>query len=265
MATMPFFVVPLSPGTIATGNELSTNPASHLAEFDAAAMTWRTSSNANCWVRGDMGANQSIDFCAVLGANAIPATTLRLRLGDTQAEVDGTADYDTGAQTFISPAITRLDGLYWSHREFAVQSERWWRIDVGSHIGAFEASMLVMGKKLTPANWYDPGWGLGVSDRAKTDINRFGLVDYTPGDRLRTLRFTLGWISQSEMQTMWRPFDELVGTSMPVFVCFDPTADAYRQQNSFFGLINENPFARHVRNTPDGPRYERSFEITSLL
>jgi len=265
MATMPFFVVPLPLGTITTGNELSTNLAMHLNEFDAAGMTWKTSNNTNVFVRGDFGAYQSLDFCAMLGANAISATTLRLRLGDTQTEVDGTADYDSGAGAFISPSISRADGLYWSHKEFAAQSERWWRVDIGSHTGAFEASMLILGKKLTPSNWYSPGWGFGINDKAKVDINRFSLVDRTPGDRLRVLKFTLGWISELEMETMWRPFDEAIGNSQPVFVCFDPTANAYRQGRSYFGIISENPFAAQQRNTPDGPRFERSFEITSLL
>jgi hypothetical protein len=265
MATMPFFVVPTALGTITAGNALTSNPASHLAAFDAAGMTWKTSDNTNVWVRGDFGSNQSIDFIAMLAANAVPATTLRLRLGDTQVEVDGTADYDSGAGLFINPAITRTDGLYWSHKELAVQSERWWRVDMGSHTGAFEASMLIMGKKLTPSNWYSPGWGFGIDDKAKAEINRFGLVDLTPGDKLRTLKFVLGWISEAEMETMWRPFDELVGTSTPIYVCFDPTANTYRQGRSYFGLITENPFAAQQRNTPDGPRFERSFEITSLL
>lgn len=265
MATMPFFVVPTALGTIATGNELSSNPAVHINAFDAAGMTWKTSNNTNVWVRGDFGAYQTLDFVAMLAANAVPATTLRLRLGDTQAEVDGTADYDSGTGLFINPAITRSDGLYWSHKEFTQQSERWWRVDIGSHTGAFEASMLIIGKKLTPANWYSPGWGYGIDDKAKAEINRFGLVDYTPGDKLRTLRFELGWISESEMETMWRPFDEAIGSSIPIFVCFDPTANVYRQGRSYFGLITENPFAQHVRDTPSGPRFQRSFEITSLL
>lgn len=266
MAQLPFFVVPTALGTITAGNELTSNPASHLNEFDAVGMTWETSNNTNVFVRGNFGASREVNFCGMLAANAIAATTLRLRLGATQTAVDGTAAYDSGALPFINPSITRPDGLYHSHLEIGtLQSQPWWRIDIGSHTGFFEAAMLVLGKKLTPGNFYSDGFGFGVDDLAKAEVNRFGLIERQAGIKLRTISFTLGWMLESEFEATWRPFFEAVGSSTPIFLCFDPTANTYRQARTYFGLLNEIPFSRQTRVTAAGPRFEATFEMQSML
>ena len=76
----PMFVVPLSLGTIATGNEASGFPASNLGETDAAGLVWKSSGATNVWARGNLGSAQSINFAALIAANAIGTSTkLRLR------------------------------------------------------------------------------------------------------------------------------------------------------------------------------------------
>lgn len=265
MATLPFFVIPTPLGTVTSGNELSTNPGSHLGEFDAAGMTWRGSGTSNTYVRGDFGSAKEIDFAAMLAGNAGSSDQFRLKLGDSQAEVDGTADYDSGLINFINPTISRSDGLYHSHLSMGTAyTKRWWRFNM-SVAATFEAAFLILGKRLTPANWYSPGFGFGVNDKAKAEISPHRLIERIPGQKTRTVSFRLGWMSEQEMEETWRPFDEIVGTSSPVFCCFDPTSNTYRQNRTFFGLLSENPYARQVVTTASGPRFERSFEIESLI
>ncbi len=212
MAMLPFCVVPLPLGTVATGNELAERPAVHLGEFKHIGMVWRSSGNSNLWIRGDMGSAKAIDFCSLIMANAQAGTTIRLRLGDSQAQVDGSAPYDSGAVAFISPSITRDDGLYSSHLELpSVQTRRWWRIDIGGHSGDFEAAKLVLGQRVTPSSYYSGGFEFGAEDLGTSTFTQWGVPDETDGLIFRSLRFTLAWLNETEFETKFRPVIERLG------------------------------------------------------
>lgn len=244
----PLFVVPLPLGTVTSGNEVAGKPASHLGRHKAIGLKWQSSGATNVWARGDMGTAQDIDFCAVLSANALPATTFRLRLGDDQTEVDGTADYDSGAQTFISPSITRKDGLYNSFWELpATQTKRWWRLDIGSHTGDFSGSMLILGKKVQPTKFYDFDFEFGIDDTGKVAVGAQRVWDETPGVILRTVDMALNWLTETEFEQDFRPMIEAVGTTQPVYLCFGPENSEYRQNRTYYGIFSKAPYARGKR------------------
>lgn len=244
----PFFVVPLDLGTITTGNEVSGYPASNLNRHKALGLTWKSNGASNLWVRGDFGSAQEIDFMSVVSANAIPATDIRLRLGDTQGEVDGAADYDSTALDFISPSITREDGLYHSHLELgSVETKRWWRIDITSHTGDFQASHLVLGKRFTPTRFYDYEHMEGPEDLGDADWTRFGVFDEDPGVVFRSKQFTLSWLTEAEYEASVRPMLEKLGKRGVVFLCFDPTANTYRQARTYMGWMKKPPYATGKR------------------
>ena len=263
MADKPFFVAPLALGTITTGNELTNRPASHLGETLYRGMVWQSSGNSNLWVRGDFGAAQDIDFVGLLGTNAQSGTTLRVRLGDSQAEVDGTADYDSTAVSLISPtpATVPTQG-YHSHLELpSVQSKRWWRIDIGSHTGDFSASVLVLGKKVSPASYYEGQWQRSVRDLGGVTFSRNGVPGVTEGEKLRAAVWKMSWLTEQEMEEDFAPLDEAIGKSSPLYVCFDPAATSYRQARTYFGLAEDNPALTKLGYQ----RFEKQFQIISLF
>lgn len=264
---LPFAVVPTPLGTITTGNERAEKPAAHLGEFKASGLVWGSNGFANLWVRGDFGSAKPVNFVSMMAANAESGVTgWRVRLGDTQAEVDGTADYDSGNIVFVDPVITRTDGLYHSHLELpSLQTKRWWRIDIGHTAGDFEASMLIMGQKLTPANWYEPGWERGVEDLGDLDISAYGVVSEQPGLIFRTLSMRFGWMSEADFETMFRPLVEALGKRGVSYWCFDPTSSAYRQAKSYLGWLRNAMVATHSRNTPSGIRYQQQFDLLSMF
>lgn len=263
MADYPIFVKPLALGTITSGNEASGFPATNLGKLKAPGLTWQSSGATNLWVRGDLGTVQDIDFCAIISANAIAATTFRLRLGDNQTEVDGTADYDSSTQTFINPSITRDDELYHSFWELdATYTKRWWRIDIGSHSGDFEAAFVILGKKIQLSRFYDFDYEFGIEDSGGGDINRYGVWDDVPGQILRTLDMTLNWMTEAEVETSIRPLLEAVGTSQPVYCCFDPTSNTYRQNRTFYGKFKKAPYARGRRKVGT---YGGEFQLLSVV
>lgn len=257
----PFFVVPLDLGAITAGSAMAGFPAAHLDRFEGPGLTWQSA--AASFVRGDLGAAQAIDFCSIISANAQPGTTFRLRLGDTQAEVDGAADYDSGAQTFISPSITRSDGLYHSHWELpSTQTKRWWRIDIGSHTGAFQASKIVLGKRVNVDRFYNYDFEMGVEDRGSAEITRHGVVDSSPGVVLRTVEFTLEWMTRAEYEASFRPMFEQLGQTGIVYCCFDPESSTNRQAWTYMGVFKKSPFVRG-RRLPN--RLASDFSIRSYI
>lgn len=262
MALKPFFVIPTDLGTVTTGNERANRPASHLGEFTYAGMVWQSILETNLWVKCDFGSAQDIDFVGLLAANALPGTTIRIRLGDSEAEVDGVADYDSTAIAFIDPAITRDDGLYHSHHELpAMVSKRWLRIDIAGHTGDFQASMLVAGKTISPATYYESQWSRDVRDLGAVTFSRNGVPGINAGTRLRAISYRLAWLTEAEMEETFSPLDEATGKTDPLYLCFDPEATTSRQRRTFFGFNEEQPsFSKRGFD-----RFERNFQFLSMF
>ncbi|MBN8805965.1 MAG: hypothetical protein J0H81_12960 [Sphingopyxis terrae] len=186
-------------------------------------------------------------MCSLINANAQAGTTVRLRLGTSQAQVDGgSAPYDSGAVTFISPAETTDSGLYSSFQQFAEIDATWWRIDIGNHTGDFEAASLILGKAVQSSRFYDRGWELGTSDLGSIDISRWGVDIETDGIVLNTVSFKLSWVSEAEFISSFRQI-MLRAKRKPVWLLFNPEAVAGRQAHFYFGRFGQAPFAQSVR------------------
>lgn len=243
----PIFCLPIDLGTIASGNERTEAPASHLGLFKSPGLVWRSNGNTNVWARGQLSTSQAISMCALVSANALPGTKIRLRLGTSQAQVDGgSAPYDSGNVDFISPATTRDSGLYHSFLSFAQQSATWWRIDITGHTGDFEGMHLILGKAVQTSRFYDRGWEIGTADLGGIDFSRWGVVLETEGFVMRTRNFVLSWVSEAEFEASFRNIMEQ-GKRGPVFILFDPQAVATRQEQFDFGRFSQAPFARNSR------------------
>lgn len=235
----PFAVLPLTLSGIATGNAKTNRPATHLGLPQYPGMRWESTGNANLWVRGQFGgATQAVNFMSLMAANALAGTTIRLRLGTTQAQVDGTAPYDSGVQTLITPARSRSDGRFHSHLELpTVQNASWWRIDIGNHTGDFSASALIMGQERTPARFYNRDREIGYEDLGSLEISRNGVPAETAGYVLRTLLFRLQWVSDAEFWDVWAPVMQSKGKRQIVYWCLNPEATVRRQDLSFLGFM----------------------------
>lgn len=245
----PIFVVPLDLGNIVSGNVKDGYSVSHLSRHKAIGLVWKTDGASNVWARGWFSAEQTIDFCALVAANALPGTKIRLRLGDTQADVDGgSAPYDSGALDFISPSITREDGLYHSHLELdSPVGATWWRIDITGHTGDFQASNLVLGLKQETDRFYNYDFAMGVEDLGSIDWGRWGVVDEQEGTIFRTLEMSLGWETEATYQSEIRPMLEKLGKRGVVYLCFDPEPGIYRQAKTYMGWFQKIPIVKGIR------------------
>lgn len=289
----PIFIIPHDLGVVATSNARNGFPAAHLNRHKAIGLVWQTIGNLTgqswaaqwflisgtwnssrvwiddvpwdtaFWARGQFSASRPIDFCAIVSANAQPGTQYRLRLGTTQAQVDGTAPYDSGNLPFISPSITRDDGRYHSHLEIpTVQNATWWRIDITGHTGDFQASNLVLGRKVEPSKFYNADFEFGVEDLGSAEFTRFGVMNEEPGIILRTANFTLGWQTEAEFETSFRPMMETLGKRGIIYVVFDPDPTTYRQSKTFMGIFRKSLYARAMRKPKT---YQQEFDILSFI
>lgn len=259
----PFLVLPLALSNITTGNAKTNRPATHLGLPQYSGMRWESTGNTNLWVRGQFTGTQAVNFMSLMAANALPGTTIRLRLGTTQAQVDGTAPYDSGDLTLISPARTRADGRYHSHLEIpTIQNASWWRIDIGGHTGDFSASALIMGEKRNPARFYNRDRAIGFEDLGALEIARNGVVAETPGVVLRTLAFRMQWISNEEWFSTWAPIAATKGKRQLVFIAFDPEATERRQDLSFLGFLAGDTVMRGNSYPKDN---EADFTLRAIL
>jgi hypothetical protein len=261
---LPFAVRPLLIGEVSSGNERANRPASHLGLLDYMGMTWRTNGTANAWVRGNFPAEQLVDFVAMIAANAGTATTIRVRLGASQAAVDGSsADYDSGALPFISPSISTESELYHSHLELpSAVPCMWWRIDIGGLTSDFEAAGLVMGQKVTPTRFYNKDFEYGIEDLGAVEISPNGIVSETPGYVLRTLQFRLAWLTEAEYQEQFRPMIEALASRGISYWCFDPEPTTYRQAKTYLGYFGPPPFARGAAKPKT---FDQEYKIRSLI
>lgn len=259
----PIFVRPRAFTILSSGNARAEKPASHLEAIDTIGMVWGSNGNTNLNVVGDMGSAKEINFAAMISANAVAGTLWRLRLATSVANLTALPDYDSGNVSFISPAITREDGLYHSFLQLpSIQTRRYFRIDITGHTGDFEASTIVIGSQLASLCFSNPEWSHEIEDLGGIEISRFGVASVTEGLIFRRFGMTLGWMTFADYENGFRPFIENRATRRPVYLCFDPQATTFRQSNTFLGWFQKSPVARggKVYN-----KYTADFEVLSFI
>lgn len=263
----PFAVIPNGFTVDGTGNTKTNRPASHAAEFKNPGMVWETNDESSVFVRGYFSAAQQIDFLGLIGTNATETTTMRLRLGNNAGEVNGTADYDSGAQVIRNPAITSLDGNYHGHFELpSVQQKQWFRLDVESHTGPFRAMAIVVGLKRQFADFYNGGSDgveFGFEDKGEIEIGSYGVVSENDGFMMRRLAMQFGWMSEVDRAQKFAPLVRALGRRGVALWCFDPEATTQRQEKTYFGWLEEVPTFRPSTWKQD--RFTAGFEVLSMI
>lgn len=262
----PFAVIPNAFTVDGVGNEKANRPATHAAEFKNYGMIWESSGASSVWVRGYFSEAVQIDFLGLLGTNATGSTTMRLRLGDNASEVNGTADYDSGTIVIRDPDPAPDTGVYHGHHELpAIEAKQWFRIDIGSHTGDFQAMAIVLGLKRQFADFYNGGDGVefGFSDRGDIEIGSFGVVSEDDGFIMRTLQMQFGWMTTADYREKFAPLAKGIGKRGVALWCFDPEETDQRQDKTFFGWLKDMPTFRPSTWKQD--RWVSNYEILSMI
>lgn len=265
----PIIMRPYAFSSLSSDNARAGYGAVNAGRFKAAGVVYRSDGSTNVNLKGHFGAGGlPIDFVALLSCNATSSTTARFKLGSSAANAASGVSYDSGAQVIRSPApaVERADGL--SHWFWELPSAvsgsgaNYCQLDIGSHTGDFEASMLVVGKKVQADRSYNLDYGFGADDLGGADLSNWGVVEDTGGVVRRSLDFALAWESEAKFETEFRPLIETVGQREPVYVCLDPQATSYRQARTYFGLLKRPLFARGSRRPGT---FLQEYSIISLV
>lgn len=263
MAQKPFAVVP-EPFTLFTaGPSDAAYPSGHVSEYRHVGLIWRAigAGGSGVFLGGNFATSRPIDFCSILQTTAAATSNVRLRLFDG-AGATGTTLLDV-APTIISPAITRDDGLYSAHIEFAEQSARSFLLEFNNVGNPFDVGKVILGRRLTFANYYSPGFGFGAEDLGDLELTRWGVPDEEDGLIFRRLDCTFGWMSRADMDDKFRPLVERLGRRGVALFCFDPEPTTYRQARTYFGWLRQPPFFRGAVNKFD--RFESEWSILSMI
>lgn len=270
-----FVVRPLAipPTGLSTLNERANAPASNLLDLTRIGLVWRTNGNGAPTIYVDFGTARSFNFIALLNTNAGPGYQIRYRAGATQAEVDGTATYDSGFAPVVSVYPDRPDESAFdlnpapqyvhSHHDIpTLVSARWLRIDLGFPPGDFQAANLIIGEKMQTEFCYQPGFEHGIEDLGSISFNRWGTPSIAEGAIMRLIRLRFPWMSEAEFESDWRHLYERHGKTKPFYLCFDPLAGAWRNALTYFGWFSAPP-------APTGGKIATKFEyeiaMTSMI
>lgn len=263
MARQPFIVIPHEPVSIEATNAAPGRPASHMAEYLHAGMVWRMpTAQPSQTILMDLGAARDIDHLSLIGTTYSATTQANMILGTAL----GSGDIYGSPQVSIPPAPqapNRPDSTvdYWNDLP-SVFSARYVGVNITGHTGLpYSAQFLVVGKRITFQRYAEHDWEVGVDDQSQTTITRDGVPDIVEGAIMRTLSFTMKWVSEAEYFDQIALLDQAVGRRKPVLICFDPDAGPRRQALTYFGLLRENPRSRRI----NARAFERRFEILSFI
>lgn len=73
---------------------------------------------------------------------------------------------------------------------------------------------------------------------------------------------TLNWLSEAEWENQFRPLVERLGTSQPLYFCWDPEPTAYRQARTGYGKFRKAPAATGRRKPAT---FGGEFQLLSLI
>lgn len=213
---------------------------------DEPGMVWRSSSLSPAYVVFSF-ATASVDTIALVGNNVRSSGTMRVRIGTTAAQVNGTAPFD---QTFSAwSGIAPVDDAISMFLLSAPVTGSFIRIDfsdAGNPAGYFQCCRLVIGKRVTNA-----GIDIGheeVFDDTSGIEDAYGAVTIDKYGIRQQHKITISHVKEEEYYASWRPFLASVGMSK-FFLYAERTDDPYQQHKTFF-----------VRNSAQPKRVNTSYD-----
>lgn len=265
MATMLLATPTLSDAAaiVTVGSEATDMPASNLQTMQPSEV-WRVTDTGNAYVTIDFGSATTFNVIFLGHTNADTNTTWRIRGGDTEAEVNGTADEDTGSIDLwpgsadlsdwpTTPAFKYLSSAW---------TERWVRIDITNiSTSYFEAGRLFIANAWQPAtnmlyNTQFPSWHEDVQR-----VYSHGGGVY-PAIRSRYLRtsFTVR-STQADILGNAHELGITQGVSEDVLFVFDPAETVYTAHGIVHGIVDQ-PVSVFV---PNRDIWEVTYNIRGLV
>lgn len=242
----PFIATPYwsDLGTITTGNEIATMPASNL-QNQQPSVRWRSSGLSNLWVRDDLGTARAVTVVALCSHNATAAATWQVR-ASTDSSPETSPDYNSGSLNMFPGGVKPSDVPLRTHFDTflllsSAQTWRNWRVDVtdaANPSGYFEAGRIVIGSALSLVIEYGFSRAYDVADIA-TRTAMGGFVGEARGrPRVVTMPLEIG--TEAEEMALYA-LQHLRGTAQDVFACENPDATTYLHHSTILGTMTVTP------------------------
>jgi hypothetical protein len=122
---------------------------------------------------------------------------------------------------------------------------------------------MIIGKKIEFSCFYDKGHGMGFEDFGRFEMTGNGVPNITDGVIMRTLKFDMNNLTEDEFLSKYQPLIAAVKTTKPVFICFDPQPNQYRQSKTYFGWLAPSGFATIGEFKPQ--QHRQSFQMLSQI
>lgn len=260
----PFFVVPLdyTVTSYVSSDFTAGYPQSNLNKFAHIGLEWRNPIATTGYFGGDFGATMNFDFFAALNTNAQVGTTQNFTIRTAPSPGGGVA-YTTGNVPLRSTSSANAFGKFHSFNDVPAFAANFFDYTISAHTGEFQMSHFIIGKKIQFDRFYDRGFNMGFEGFDAPTINRDGVPDIQPSAILRVLKFALSTMSKADFYTKFQPLIVALKNHRPVYICFDPQADTYRNSNTYFGWLKTPAFASIGLTHPEW--YSQEFEILSQI
>jgi len=247
-------------GTLATNSEVMTLPLAHIRDPLGASL-WRTQSAGGVYVTADLGSTRPIRVLALGDGVVSAAASWRLRLSSSAAH---SGDLHDSGWVTMDPALVagkRAQGALLLPAGIAA---RYARIDLDdpgrAGEGYLDIGHLWLADLWQPARNFSYGLESVLFDesRVTTSIGGQDYVDVR--EKIRTLRFVLRFLSESDVTEAASALDAAAGTSGNVLFMPDPNS-ANRNRQMLIGRLTE---IGPVALTSHGI-WSRAFEIRERL
>lgn len=181
----------------------------------------------------DLGAANDVRMAALLYSNATADALWRVRAAASQAALTSGAAYDSGWLPHYPVPVgdtppADLDGWDRTHAFLwmaAVQSFRWWRIDIDdatNPAGFYQAGRLYLANPWQPTLNRRYGGAFGSVDETTVQRSRGGQTYANRGPRRREWSLPMQYGSAAELHADARRFQRAVGTDGDCLIVLDP-------------------------------------------
>lgn len=191
----------------------------------------------------DLGSSLPIRQAALLYTSLGAGAQVRITASDNANGLTG-AVFDSGFMTLDALALAAPLGYrhFFHHLLGAGPSARYVRVSVVNPNGAAYAGRLVVGNPFQPeynANLGDAAWGFEEAD--SPELLDSGVEVLYEGRAAPMFQFTLGWLTEAELEEEWLPLTRLQHEGEPVLVVKRPDPHTYRHSGLYYGLLRAKP------------------------
>lgn len=233
-------ILPPIPDSITASAALATAPASYLSAPDR--NHFFASGTTSVTLDFDFLTAVAIDAVALCLTNLSATATIQIRCAATSGGLPaGTIALANTTAVAAGDPSNRPHVMH----TFAVQTQRFWRIEISDVAGAgIEISRAMLGR------FFNPEWGValggneGVADSSKITVTPYGQAQAVAGIQRLAFDVELPEISEAEWLDQLRPHLAATGLATDTFIILDTSAAAPWQQRHW---------VRHTR-APRGVR-----------